>query len=120
MRHLRHQARLPLLLGLLAFLVASTGALLHDILVQHEVCDEHGEVVEIDPNADADEDHGDEDEHDHDCSFEGLATLATSELPTVDLPRADLPPHAAPDLTAAAPRGPPLAFAPKTSPPASA
>lgn len=103
---------------------------LHFLLVQHSVCDEHGELVE---RAEATEEHTghrhDEpgvaltagetpsDTHDHGCSFlasqlspSQSSTAQLGTLPTVDY----LPPL---PLQSRTTQAPPLDFAPKTSPP---
>ena len=103
---------------------------LHFLLVQHSVCDEHGELVE---GAEPTEEHADHrhddpgvamssgdapsDTHDHGCSFlaselapSQASTVQLSTLPTVDY----LPPL---PLQSRTTQAPPLDFAPKTSPP---
>lgn len=121
-----------LALGLLVWVVSSWANGLHEYLVLHAVCAEHGETIELaagdhDPadSASAHEDERqasiraahDEDDHDHGCasllaSWQGLPPAPA--LP----PIAFVKPHRSPTIWAhAAPRGPPLAWAPKTSPP---
>lgn len=112
--------RVLLLLGAVAWLIASFAATVHEIETQHVVCAEHGEVVEV---------HGGDkapdgvqvtapDEHEHGCLFD-----LVGEDP-VELAGASLSPLLIPAATSAvldpsqAPRGPPLVNAPKTSPPA--
>jgi hypothetical protein len=103
---------------------------LHFLLVQHSICDEHGELVE---EAGSTEEHaghrhdepgvavssGDvpSDTHDHGCSFlasqlspSQSSTAQLDTLPTVDY----LPPLPLQSRTTQAPA---LDFAPKTSPP---
>ena len=103
---------------------------LHFLLVQHSVCDEHGELVEETGPTEEHADHrhddpgvamssGDapSDTHDHGCSFlaselapSQASTVQLSTLPTVDY----LPPL---PLQSRTTQAPPLDFAPKTSPP---
>jgi hypothetical protein len=101
----------------------------HRLLVDHVVCDTHEQSVEqhraAGPSADASSGagptwhaapaHGD---HDHGCA---TASLAPSEPPPLVALRAVSRLSWAtvdPLAVAEAPRGPPLDFAPKTSPPA--
>ena len=116
-----------LLTGLFAWFVGSFAAVLHNVVVQHVVCAEHGELVELDAldntvasahasgpeirSAAPDAAHG------HDCMFDlvvfdGMTISDPSELvlPLVWSSTSLL-------AIAEAPRGPPLAYAPKTSPP---
>jgi hypothetical protein len=107
----------------MAWVAGSLAVSVHQIVVQHAVCAEHGEVFELADAADHQADGSTlradlSDTHEHDCDFD---VLALDPIPTVS---AAAPGHfalhrpklAAPDL-AQAPRGPPLAYAPKTSPP---
>jgi hypothetical protein len=103
---------------------------LHFLLVQHSVCDEHGELVEGEGPAEEHTGHthdesrtisvaGDapSDTHDHGCSF--LASqLSPSQSSTTQLdvsPMVDSPPPL--PLQSRAIQAPTLDFAPKTSPP---
>lgn len=119
---------LVLALGLLTWILGLTAQQVHQLLVVHVTCPEHGEVVELssddEPAAHAEQSgpswqlpDGDLD-HDQVCgvptlSLGGLASASVrSPLPQVVEFDHGLRPrqHLA--------RGPPLAFAPKTSPPA--
>lgn len=120
-------ARLLLALGLLAWIGGTWADRLHAYLVVHVVCPDHGEIVELAPGGptvahrahdgtsigDADV----HDEHDHGCAsllcqVEALPVLALRHPPPTARPLVS------PSFgTTAAPRGPPLAWAPKTSPP---
>jgi len=70
---------LAVMLATVAWVTAPIGAQLHHLRVAHDVCDEHGEVVEVhDDGHDAFALHahdgpamtaGDADEHDHGCSM---------------------------------------------------
>lgn len=116
--------RLVALLATLSWLGGSIAQLAHAALVQHVVCDEHGEVVEL---AEGAQHHDvdrveiavpDAEDHGHGCDFEHATfTAASLELPAAPVP-ALVPVPTTNDLVRAAPpRGPPLAYAPKTSPP---
>jgi len=103
---------------------------LHFLLVQHSVCDEHGELVEV---AQPTEEHtghshdepgvaltaGDvpSDTHEHDCSFlaSQLSPSQSNTVPLDALPTVDYPPPL--PLQSRTPEAPTLDFAPKTSPP---
>ena len=107
-----------MLAGVCAWIVALLGSQVHDALVQHAICAEHGEIVEIAVGAsDAPAPDSDE-EHEHGCNFElvpldqvDLVHDVTSTIEPVVLP-------SVPVLARSqAPRGPPLALAPKTGPP---
>ncbi len=116
-------ARLAMLVGLCAWLGGSVAQLVHEAVVTHVVCPEHGEVLELDGQAKAARADASEirsaspDLHEHACDFE-LVTFA-STVPALAawtgpaVPALDSHPLA----RAQAPRGPPLAYAPKTSPP---
>lgn len=100
----------------------------HRLLVEHAVCDEHGQTIEVhhaeDPTAEAAPERGPtwsaapgHAEHDHGCT---VSSVPPNEAPPVVALRAvsrrswtTLDPLA----VAEAPRGPPIDFAPKTSPP---
>lgn len=120
-------AHASLALGLLLWVTGSWANQLHEYLVLHAVCADHGEVVELaahgaeaahahDRQASIGEAHPD-DEHDHGCAsllatWHGLPGAPPLTPPLV------VKPHRAVRVWAhAAPRGPPLAWAPKTSPP---
>ena len=120
-------ARICLVAGLFAWVLSSFHAVLHKLVVEHVVCAEHGEVVEL-AHADSDtvaaEAKGPEirarapaPEHAHGCLFElvvfdGLEVDSTSPPSTSTL-WAGLTPR----VTLNTPRGTPLLYAPKTSPP---
>jgi len=129
MRRLRtNTARLWLLIGLLAWLCTTSAQQVHEAVVQHIRCADHGQLVEVDSHtshADASasldgndsNDSNDSDEHDQHCDLDLSLAVA---LPTLTPP---LVPHLgrwAPEQQPpqlGAPRGPPLTWAPKTSPP---
>ncbi len=109
------------LLLALSFVVAPIASQVHDLVVSHGICDEHGETVEgavahaVDAGISADS----EAHHEHGCGFP--AVPAPAPHASADAPA---PPHArnpTPTLPAAdaIPRTSPLSFAPKTSPPRS-
>lgn len=121
--------RLFLTLGLFAWVSGSFASSVHTLLVQHVVCPDHGEIVELDPhehtatNAPESSDRtaisssGPHGHPDHGCSDDladrigvpGIAWVA----PYVHTSRRVVDVQRGVD----APRGPPLAYAPKTSPP---
>ncbi|MCB9741412.1 MAG: hypothetical protein H6741_29915 [Alphaproteobacteria bacterium] len=114
-------ARLSLLLGLTAWLLGLSAAQVHRLLVQHVVCAEHGDVLELDSSRAAPSDEvsiTSKADHDHDCPLEGIATQSVAAQ-TLSLPPPLAEPIVAPRLGALVDgvRGPPLAYAPKTSPP---
>ncbi len=112
------------------WLLGSISPQLHILLVQHSVCDEHGELVEgagpteghaghrhDEPGVAISSGDAPSDAHDHGCSFlasqlspSQSSTAQLCTLPTVDC----LPPLPLESRTA---RVPTLDFAPKTSPP---
>jgi len=119
-------ARLLLALGLLAWIGASWADQLHAYLVVHAVCPDHGEIVELAHGEALTASHADgpsvgdadvDDDHEHGCAtlwcqVVGLPTLAArAPAPTAK------PLTTSRSWSTAAPRGPPLAWAPKTSPP---
>lgn len=116
-------ARVALLLGLVAWLVASGAERVHAASAVHAVCAEHGETVEVAHGGDA----GTEmvasapdplDAHDDGCVFDGvvLAAVQTLLLAAPERDRVASSEVRIPGV--AGPRAPPLTFAPKTSPPA--
>lgn len=122
---------LRLLVAFAAILWAwsSTSALVHPFLVRHATC-EHGDVVEV--HADGEADHASaapspddqigaatmDDDHDHGCSVPSGASSHRKAHPQLPSPWAIAQLHPATWWAGAPARGPPLAFAPKTSPPA--
>jgi hypothetical protein len=132
MRRLRTDlARLWLLLGLTSWLAAVGVQRVHELTVEHVRCVEHGEMHELEPidqvahasahTHEAGPDLRAEDprvDHDHGCALDGALLWALASIASATAPE---PPPALPQryvVTAGAPRGPPLAYAPKTSPPA--
>jgi len=117
---------LVLLLGMCAWLGGLMSASMHEALVQHTVCAEHGEVVELDGEvvSVAGQDgpqlralDGAE-THEHGCSFDLLLVDDVVISPSVEATPPEAPPLTTTAMTSpGAPRGPPLAYAPKTSPP---
>lgn len=127
----RHARAALLFMALLAWTMGLGARLVHRVEVTHVVCAAHGALMELgeaaaegttevasqgDPGGDQDDDdHG---EHDHDCSLDGVSAVAlASAPPALGFPWAFARAHD--DRAARLPmaRGPPLAFAPKTSPP---
>ncbi len=111
-----------LMAGLLAWLLGALSIRVHQIQVMHAVCADHGEVIELteapaqsdrDPARSAPEAH----DHDHGCPLDSLADDPGEQEETV-LPLPAVRASTVPLLARAqAPRGPPLSYAPKTSPP---
>lgn len=113
---------------LFVWLATGNAALVHEYTVTHVWCAEHGEVVEQESRGvtasssketTASAGSKDGDHHDHGCGLPG-GPPHTDDLPIVLNPPtvtfAPWPTVAA--VTCRAPRPPPLAYAPKTSPPA--
>ena len=122
-------AKYSLLAGMCSWLVVSFVAMLHDVVIQHVVCAEHGEVLELEavqtsattdamagPQARA---AGEVLAETHGCVFDLVclddAVVATF-APTISEVN---PPIHAELANSATPRGPPLSYAPKTGPPLS-
>ena len=112
-----------LLVTLVAWVGGLTAQVAHEASVAHVVCAEHGEVTEL-----HDEAHeaapaftdGGEADHDHDCDLAGLPGFGPGAiaLGAVVAPPIAVERPAPEPWTAGAPaRGPPLSYAPKTSPP---
>jgi hypothetical protein len=122
MRQVRAQlARFTVLLGVFAWVTGWGASLVHQSVTLHATCEVHGDVVDVGHSASADRvavkalDVAAD--HDHDCAFHalGVARAPSLHTPVAHVERevrADAP---WPDLDA--PRGPPLRYAPKTSPP---
>jgi len=120
-------AQICLAVGLLAWVGASFNSVVHKIVVEHVVCAEHGEVVELDRgDAAATETaqsgpalHADSPspEHDHDCLFEFIVFEAAEVSESTFTIAALDHPHASHLEPACPTRGDPLHYAPKTSPP---
>ncbi|MFT5681876.1 MAG: hypothetical protein ACI8RZ_002794 [Myxococcota bacterium] len=117
--------RVVLLAGLLAWVLGQWATLKHQIEVIHVRCAEHGEVIEVVADADAAV-HSDvaqisapdDEDHEHGCDVLPLSEAKSQAVKLTSLLAS--PVHIAPMAgTPAAPRGPPLAYAPKTSPPLS-
>jgi hypothetical protein len=121
-------ARALLLVAMCAWVAGSFVASVHDVVVQHVVCAEHGEVFELGTEGSRvyqPETGGSElrpatpdPSHDHGCSFD----VVFLDGMTVGLPAMfSLPfihsPNFALLAIAEAPCAPPLVYAPKTSPP---
>ncbi|MEQ1502918.1 MAG: hypothetical protein ABMB14_11845 [Myxococcota bacterium] len=126
---LRRRSTRVLAILWLAVWVVSTGASeLHEIVVRHTICPEHGELIEL-PNpgprasAGSDADHGPVavagtgSHRDDGCL--GLPPIPDRPAGAHRVPLVTRACLVTSDPTAdpAAPRGPPLAYAPKTSPP---
>jgi hypothetical protein len=105
--------------------MAQVAAMVHPLQTQHVVCPEHGEVVEVGEPEPASAATAEEHlqapaplEHRHDCDLGGLMLL-TSEPGLCRPPESPQVELSGPVLARSqAPRGPPLDYAPKTSPPA--
>lgn len=120
-----------LFMALLAWTMGLGARLVHRVEVTHVVCAAHGALMELGEesaegstevaspsDAGGDPDDDDHGEHDHDCSLDGVSAVAlASAPPALGFPWAFARAHD--DRAARLPlaRGPPLAFAPKTSPP---
>ena len=112
------------MMGLIAWVLGIGAKQLHAIESVHMVCPEHGELVDMAPSASkahlaTSEISADEsaDDHGHDCALQAISTFATVGV-TYTPPR--LPkqiPISSPNIRSESPRGPPLSYAPKTSPP---
>lgn len=121
--------RAALLLVVSALWLGSTIALqVHERLVQHIMCAEHGHTIELGYHHDTDHPADGQrrwrgapqgDGHHHACEHEGVATPTVPFAAHLQTPLPPvLWPSTAPPTLRVAPRGPPLAYAPKTSPPA--
>ncbi|MDP6931660.1 MAG: hypothetical protein QGG40_02030 [Myxococcota bacterium] len=122
-------AKFSLLAGLFAWMIVSFVAMLHEVVVQHMVCAEHGEVLELDATATASKAGIDRTGPElrtarpdlaqaHGCVFE-LVVFEDTLNPVLARNVVELS-HAGASIPVplATPLGPPLAYAPKTSPPA--
>jgi hypothetical protein len=108
------------------WILGSAGDLLHGVMVTHVLCQEHG-VVEHAPDAvHADPDHdaapsvrsAQQSSHGEECPLECIpGSSALVPTPALGLAYVLTPAQRSPFVYQGAPRGPPLAFAPKTSPP---
>ena len=121
--------RLPRALSLLAavlWLWNATTSEVHHLVVKHVVCAEHGELSEVkshggaavsEPGAHPSIVAADAEHPDHGCA--GVLPTPDRAPAVLGAPRMHRAPLvvADPTCTPAAPRGPPLAYAPKTSPP---
>ena len=121
--------RLFLTLGLFAWVFGSFASGLHYILVEHVICADHGEVVELDRHGHtamatpessdqtAISSTGSHGHPDHGCSDDLADRIGVPAIawvaPYVHTSRRVADVQRGVD----APRGPPLAYAPKTSPP---
>jgi hypothetical protein len=119
-------ARICLMVGLCAWVLGSFASALHELVVQHVVCAEHGELVEAGQGGDALVAHGGgpelrapapEPAHDHGCVYELVGFGGVPDRGPALAMTALSWPEPALLAGAAGPRGPPLAVAPKTSPP---
>lgn len=126
-RRLHILRRFALLFGALAWVSGWGASLVHQSLTLHVTCEAHGDRVDVDNHhgaASASAAEGDVvrsldalDAHDHDC---GLQALGVARVAKVSVPKAfaqRVGRHDDPVPAIRAPRGPPLAYAPKTSPP---
>lgn len=119
-----------LLVGLacVVWVAGASGTQLHDVLYTHVWCAEHGVVEHGSEIAVADV-HGsgpmvrsaDSSSHGEACGFDGVPPAAWRLPATAPVLAYVLPLYRlSPIALAQAPRGPPLRFAPKTSPPLAA
>jgi hypothetical protein len=129
MRRLRTRTgHVVLSVGLLAWLLGLVAAQVHDLRAIHVQCDQHGQIVELSlsagPYAHADAPSQDrvrgsnlEPERDHGCVLLGAVLFTGPTLsgmvPVATRERVE---RVTPPRQRAA-RGPPLVYAPKTSPP---
>jgi len=117
-------AHLFLFLGLATWVVGLGARQLHAFESVHTICPEHGELIDMEPGSaqahaataqisaePAAEDHG------HDCALQAVVTFATVITPVPVVTRGKRIPLSSPDTRSDPARGPPLAYAPKTSPP---
>lgn len=119
---------LLVLLSALLWLVGVSAQQVHHLAVRHVTCPEHGEILELSAHEDAasaTDDAGPSWEapagaldHDQACGVPSLAPASAAPAALAWAPPADAPLVTTPRPRQNAPRGPPLAFAPKTSPPA--
>ena len=109
-------ARLLSVLAVFAWVAAPIASGLHERMVRHEVC-EHGDIVEPGTGADAGDPDQEGEDHEHGCFFDTLAGSAAVASAAPGVVSTDADAHADVVLFDAAPRGPPLRYAPKTSPP---
>lgn len=115
--------RLPLMLiAAMCWLVGAFSSQVHQITVRHEVCEEHGEIFELDGSGKADRvtaftDASAQADHDDGCSLPALpAPCGAATLPCVEPPPFEPTPYHALAGSDARVVGP-LRYAPKTSPP---
>lgn len=123
--HRRHPLLRALfgVLACLAWVSGTVGPQLHHVFVQHVLCEEHGVVEHASSRARevADTPSIQEDESDHGeiCALECVQRFAPSvRAPGPQIALEGGYPAPIPLVDPAAPRGPPLRYAPKTSPPA--
>jgi hypothetical protein len=98
---------------------------IHDLRVLHVVCPEHHEVIELHPSAVADDGHhraeltagASAHAHDHGCVIGSFPSLGTPTGPAVVRLALRVRPIGEPVPVSPPARGPPLDYAPKTSPP---
>jgi hypothetical protein len=120
-------ARFAVLLGAVAWVSGWSASLVHHSLTVHVTCEVHGDLVDVGhagPSVGvAERDHDVAraldvaDDHDHDCALQalGVARIPAVAWPSALSTRLERPDDPVP--AERAPRGPPLAYAPKTSPP---
>ena len=119
----RSLVRFALLFGALAWVAGWGATLLHHVRTVHVVCEVHGDVVDVGHASASGDDRAvvtsldAADQHDHDCGFLALGVARASAPGKVFAHF--LTEHRQDDPAPAvrAPRGPPLVYAPKTSPP---
>ena len=117
-------ARFTLLLGAVAWVLGWSASLVHQSVTVHVECEVHGDLVDVGHQGFVAADAHDvakslapADDHDHDCSLHalGVARVPLVHGPVAQVDRIVRVDEPFPALNA--PRGPPLRYAPKTSPP---
>ena len=121
-----HLKRFALLLGAVAWVSGWGASLVHQSLTLHVTCETHGDVVDVGHGASIASSEVDHDQigaldasdaHDHDCAFQALGVARIPWVGGVLARAVPVTRQDDPAPTVRAPRGPPLAYAPKTSPP---
>lgn len=111
--------------GLLAWLLSIVAAQVHTLRTMHVECDEHGEIVglqltgtvHIAPDHDRAQRLDADLDRDHGCMLLGAALVGTPTVAATVFVTGRTMALQPPPPPGSAPRGPPLAYAPKTSPP---
>ena len=115
--------RVVLLTGLLAWMGSQMMVLVHQIVVHHTRCAEHGELIEVGGEAEDATDQATlsaddtDDDHDHDCVIDGITVELVAKKHKPAAIKRTLILHEPLRLSGGGARAPPLSYAPKTSPP---